>query len=172
MSDLSSWLNDEQTRAALGVSPRTLDRMAKDLRPQRRPVPGRKPERVFDPEVIYQKAPAPPVSVAMQTVAPMSPPTHPLAELAGLPDITWPAIIDMIDHVLQMKTPPSPAMWIRLNEASQLTGLSRTMLRRLIASGDLKAVKDQAIKVRREGLDSIDVSGVLMGGKPKGKGRK
>lgn len=172
--DLSNWLNDAEVCARLGVSPRWIDREADAgrLHPLKRPVKGRRPERVFSTEEVEARIQRPPAEVARrEAVAPNAPPA---AELAGLPEITWPAIFQFMERAIdslgaKLTHPEPPALWVHLKQAAAITGLSVTALRKLIDRGDLVALRDRAIKVRREGLAGIDVAALAMRPKKRGK---
>lgn len=51
---------------------------------------------------------------------------------------------------------PVVRAWLTIPEASEHSGLSQTMIRRLIQSRRLKAFRDRAWKVRRDDLDALD----------------
>jgi len=155
--DLSHWLNDDQVMAQIGISARTLHRQvqAGQWHPQHRPRPGNRPERVFDPEELRDKLPQQPARVVPQSkaVQPISPPVAALAE----PPISWPAIISLVEHFVELHQTKPQALWVKLQEASQITGLSVTFLRRLTKRGKLESVKDRSIKVPRAALDQLDL---------------
>lgn len=170
--DLSKWINDAEVCAWLGISDRTLYREVKSgaLHPQFRPRPGIKPERVFDPEEVRGRLPAPP----MRVMPPVSPHAAGSATLpatippdAALAD-TDVIIARLLDMVAESQRPPKP--WATLEEASAELGLSRAFLRRLVKSGALDAVRDRHVKVRREDLEDLDVSAELL--KPGKKGKR
>lgn len=50
----------------------------------------------------------------------------------------------------------APPEWIGLSEASENAGLSVTLLRRLVATGRLRAVRDGDLKVKRADLANLD----------------
>lgn len=166
-------MNDAQVCEALKISPRELYRRvdAGKLHPHKRPRPGTKPERVFDPEEVDSLKPAP-VAIALRPQEPIPPIPPDSAELAGLPPLTWPAVLDLVQNVVaDLGVAAAPeTVYMRLKEASEVTGLSYKFLRRLVASGDLEAVKDVAIKVRRDALVDLNVQSALM--KPAKKGAK
>jgi hypothetical protein len=176
LPDLSRWLTDAEASARLGLSPRSLDREkdAGRLHPMQRPVPGRRAERVWDPEEIQARMPT--TTRAMQVVSPVPPPMAETSEtsnlaLAGLPAEALPAIIArLLEMVAEANQTPRP--WITLDEASHATGLSRKFLRRLIAQGDLQGIRDVSIKVHRESLEALDVTSALVMPSKKKGGKK
>ena len=177
--NLNTWLTDKEAAARLGVAPRTLDREIErgHLHPQRRPVPGRKPERVWDPEEIQSKMPAPPARVippSSTALAELSGPSNLPASLNGNglipPEAQMAIIARLVEMVADARQTPKP--WITLTEASETTGLTRKLLRRLIANGSLEGIRDVAIKVHRESLETLDVSSEMVKPEKKSRARK
>lgn len=164
--DLSGWLTDTEACARLGISSRTLDREmdAERLHPMKRPVAGRKPERVWDPEEIRARMPTPPMHVMRQSNPSISPALAESSippELGLMPaDQMMPMIARLVEMVAEARQTPKP--WITLKEAAEATGLSRKFLRRLIAHGSLEGVRDISIKVHRESLEELDISSELV----------
>jgi hypothetical protein len=158
--DLSTWLNDEQTCAALGCSVATLDRRVKDevLHPRHRQREGKRPERVFEPAEVAGLRPKPPQSVMTGPIASQVPSIPSLAPaLPEVPqDLVRPLIVELLGMVAGASKPPT--LWTDLDTAAEETGLSRAFLRKMIVSQSLTAVKDGPLKVRRVDLQEMDVS--------------
>lgn len=167
--DLSNWLNSADVQAALGISESTLDREVKAGRwqPRKRFRDGKKPERVFSPDEVYSRVQKPPTELVRQEPIPSIP--SPVTELTEMPPVSWPAIIHLVESLIGTAVPESPKLWVKLKEASEITGLSVTGMRKLIDAGKMLAIKDRSIKVRREGLELLDVSALQM--KPKRRKR-
>ena len=161
--DLSTWLSEDQVSNQLGISSRQLRRERSENRwnTRERTRPGRKPEVVYNPAEVEARMP-PPVQTLMKAApAPThldnpAPTSGLSAELAGLPPITWPAIIDLVESLAQRNKPADPTLYVRLDEASRITGLTVAYLKRLIKAGSLRSIKDIAIKVRRTDLAEMD----------------
>lgn len=176
MIDLSNWLTDAEVCARLGISQATLDRMVKrGLTASKRPIAGRKPERVFAPEDIAARMPQPHANLITAPVPSIPSPVTELRESAegrnGLmvPDQSLMMISHLVDRLIEAKREPPPYM--TLKKASDETGLTRPLLRRLIAEGNLEAVRDVSIKVHRESLENLDLSSELVKPTKKRKAR-
>lgn len=181
--DLSGWLSIDEVADKLGVSIRTIERQrdAGNWQTRLRPRPGAKPQEVFDPQQVEDRVPAPPTSLVRELPPPASAmgqsdvPTIPTA-MAGLSEsVTWAALVAFLDVWIARQQPPVPepqVPWIRLQEASEITGLSKRCLRKIIRNGGLAAIDDMFIKVRRDQLESIDLTSALMPVEKKAKAKK
>jgi hypothetical protein len=156
MTDLSTWLTESEAAECLGISIRTLQRKcAAGEGPERRERqrPGRKPEPVYNPEDVDRLATSPPaVFSSNSAIAPrvgndIAPPGSIIEQLAAA-----------LHKRLQEPPPRPPARWLDLRAASARTGLSVALLRRLIASGRLKVVRDRSLKVLQSDIDNLDNS--------------
>lgn len=162
--DLSKWLTKAETAAILGISERTLDRLGEQGKgPERRlrPRPGKKPEPVYRPEDVQAMAAA---QNKPMIIAPDSPlRTAPAAgSIAPRPPAQPPlgvaeffALVDGIAQKVTAVLPRAEKLWLTLEEAAQVSGLSEAFLRRLVRTGNLPAVRDRAWKVRRSDLANI-----------------
>lgn len=178
LPDLSQWLTDDEAIARLGIGRRSLDRESEGgrLHPMKRPVPGQRAERVWDPAEIDARAPQPPRS--MQVVSTVPPSMSGMSESSHLPALPGSmgaeameaVIMRLVEMVAAASQSPKP--WITLDEASEATGLSRKLLRRLIGNGQLQGVRDVSIKVHRGDLDTLDVSSELVKTAKKGKAKR
>lgn len=185
-TDLSKWLNDDQARAALGVSQRTLHRLVEGerLHPQfRERGGGKKPERVFDPEAIRAQSPTRPAAVVSDAYAltlkeqPLIPP--PMAELAGLlgdeeegigaglEEVGNHLLVALIDRLTQSNAPPKPeppdTTWVRLSDVAKQVQLTKGTLVKVAKAGGMPVVEDHGIfKMRRVDIPAIDFSSQLL----------
>ena len=170
---LEHWLTLAETASRLQRSEKTILRMcaAGELQRRDRPRPGKKPETVIHPadvDRLEQAMRAPHVmpavgsngGAASTALAPIAP-----TALAELPHTTGVAIrtetpmpIDRLLASLSRASAPPP-LWLTIAEASEYSGLSQSLLRRLIANGRLPSIRDRAVKVRRADLDTLDPAG-------------
>jgi hypothetical protein len=161
---LEAWLTTAEVCARLGISESTLDRQVRGDRWQvrLRPRPGKKPERVFAPHEVEARTPKPVTEVVNDPSNSVS-----LTGLQSRPQIpqipqldAWSAIGARLLEAMAARPAapapePAPTLFCTLPEASAISGLSVPCLKRLIASGDLRAIRDRAFKVRREDLKSV-----------------
>jgi excisionase family DNA binding protein len=156
--DLSGWMNADQVCTSLGIAPRTLDRevAANRWQTRLRQRPGKRPERVFDPEEVAGRLPSPPTQlVHVPPIPPMSPPVAQLAQ-SQEPPISRMEIAAMMQAMLASLQPEEKPTHVRIKEASRITGFSVTFIRRAIRDGRLPSVKDGGFKMRRETLETFD----------------
>lgn len=169
--DLSKWLTDEQVSARLGISQRTLFRevAAGKWQPQMRQRDGKRPERVFSPEEVEARMPSPPTVLVRRDPDQMPPMSPEVAEMAELPPVTWPAIVDLVQGVIASASPAPQTVWVKLKEASAITGISVKALIRLVRAGEVPGIFDNAFKLRRDGLENLNVSSLAVKTAKKGK---
>lgn len=156
MTDLSSWLTKAETCERLGISPRTLDRRCEDgTGPQRedRPRTGKKPEAVYNPDDVERlSAPKPHVMAENSALMPRPVPAPQSSEVL-------PLLLDRIALAVERRAPEPapipPALYLTLPQASAYTGLTMAFLRRLIKEGQLQAVRDVSLKMRKIDLDNL-----------------
>jgi excisionase family DNA binding protein len=151
---LAEWLTRAKTAELLDCSEKTVDRLAArgELQRRLRPAPGRRPEPVYHPSDVERLAEGrsrpfvlPPAKAAEQ---------NSLA-VAGQDVLRT---YEILERLLQ---PPAPAkverLWLTVDEASETSGLSRTLLRRAVRGGALRAVRDgRQWKVRAQDLRKFD----------------
>jgi len=149
--DLTVWLNKEQAADALNTSIKTIERMtaAGKLRCAQRPRHGRKPEPVYDPvqlDGLRRQKELLPLTIGDGAT--------PRAMLPASPAFA--------------ASPASNPRYLTLQQASAYSGLSATLLRRMIVDGlrhpigarkeerALPAIRDgREWKIKREDLDKL-----------------
>lgn len=162
---LEAWLSETEAAARLGISERSLRRKTQagegpEKRERRRP--GARPQAVYNPEDVERLAVKPPAVFAPTSrIEPQ--------ESAGqlrLPGDTQPnlSVADILSTLIKarvdaMRRPP--VRFLTMKQAAEATGLSQTLIRRLIASGRLRAIRDGALKVLESDLATLDVAQVL-----------
>jgi len=158
-TDLSTWASKPQAAAALGISERTLDRLiAEGKGPERRlrRREGKRPEPVYNPIDLDTLAAAQPA--LLHPDSPLGRPTTAIAARREYLPPLHPAALALMDRLITMAQPaqPPPARpWLTIPEASAYTGLSGTLLRRLVREKRLPAIRDRAVKLRRSDLDRM-----------------
>ncbi len=182
--DFSSYLSDAEVCGRLGISQDTLDRMVKKgLRAYHRPIPGRRPQRCFDPDDIAARMPQTPAKVVTETVSASAREMRESArELRQSQDGTDPSMM-MIAHLIDVavaarieiaahQEPDPDPMYITLARAAETTGLPVPQLRQVIDQEGLDAIhgKRRAIMVRGDDLAIMDVSSLAV--KPGALGKK
>jgi len=158
-SNLESWLTETEAADMMRISTRTLRRRCVEGEgPERRERqrPGARPEPVYNPEDVARLAATKPVVFSpSSSLAPRPPETLPvlnaLEQLAALL------------HSRMLSPPRPPARWLTLKQARETTGLSIALLKRLIAAGHLRVLRDGAVKVLQADLDVLDNVEVLAG---------
>jgi excisionase family DNA binding protein len=159
MIDLSTWLNKTEAAARLGISERTLDRLAaEDKGPERRlrPRPGKKPEPVFNPDDVAEMAPKEQTHV-VRFAAP-----SPAAEPTPVFPVTLAiAALERIADRVVPRIPPQAKPFLTVAEAASYSGLSESYLRRMVREGRMPYVRDRGYKIRRADLDSFAGVSVL-----------
>jgi hypothetical protein len=175
-TDLSDWLPVLDAAAAIGCSKRTLERrhQAWSIEQRLRRQEGTPPVAVYNPDDVHRiaserhQAPPPFVLGAVQPSGNgngrngrnISIDTSALARQPAADD----PIHQFFAYVLHaLQSPPSPpvaeklaeSLYLNLQQASARSGLSKTYLRRQIASGTLKAVRDRGWRIRRKDLEAL-----------------
>lgn len=180
-TNLSEWLSVNETAGLLGISPRTLQRMvAQGKGPERREreCAGRRPEPVFNPRdvngLVAKKNPprVMPREVAALTAL-NSGMTH--GNLDALRHDGGGGIVPLLSNLLTTAAlrPAGSGKYIDLREASELSGLSITCLRRQIKIGALPSILDRCRKVRKSDLDTFAIVSDSGGnGKVTGAGKR
>jgi excisionase family DNA binding protein len=163
--DLSSWYPQSEAAELLGVSEKTLERMVKKgtgPECQKRRRPGRKPENVYNPgdvdalvaaagRTVFSASSRIGMPAAVATRQPDGIPPA-LAAVLGL----FEKLAGMAVRSRQELAAPAGAIWLTIPQAAAVSGLSQPFLRRCVKRGELRAVRDRAVKVRRADLDNLD----------------
>lgn len=167
--DYATWLTKQQAADAIGVTTKTIERLAQDGQVQqarwRRPSGG--PElAVYHPADIARVAatrrqanPAPFV-VPGTTDLPtnghgMEPHALTLGSSTGptsdelLHALTW-----LMGKVVS-ETSETATLFLTIPEAAAVTGLTQAYLRRRIADGTLPAIRDRSWRIRRRDLETL-----------------
>jgi excisionase family DNA binding protein len=151
----TAWLTKPEALRMLQVSERSLDRLVTrgKVQKQTRPRPGRTPEPVYNRADIER----------ITAVDAFPIPDSGGRELATSP-IPTPGVTAAFAQALAIiegarstaRQPAPPALWCDLETASWQTGLSIRLLRRMIVSGVLPALRDgRAWKICRSDLHAI-----------------
>jgi len=176
-SDLTDWLTKQQAADAIGVSTKAIERFARAKKLEQRFRPqARGPQvAVYHPDDVARLAserqPAPSAFVlpADPMHLPDPAPTNGNGRGASqLARAIAPAVAAPADDPLRAlaaaicafmsqtsETSVSETLFLTIREAAGVTGLSQAYLRRLIAAGTLKAVRDRGWRIRRRDLDLL-----------------
>jgi len=152
--------------AQLGISERSVDRLAESghLQFRMRPRGGIRPERVYNPDQVVARLPPSPSSLVRQSAALAQLVGSSIRSAASVAESSEPQTITAVVQGLlaalkpePIPAPPAPQpLWIGLDAASTVTGLSVTCLRKMIKAGRLNCIRDRAVKVRRSDLDKLE----------------
>jgi hypothetical protein len=164
-ADLSDWLTRSEAARALGVNEHTLRRMTeRGEGPERRdrPRPGRKPEPLYNPDDVDRLVAAKTPARVMATEALATTPDGQLTP--GAQQLL--AILERMAASLAQRPEPRALAapeadrgpWTTLKAASAQSGLSARLLRRLVAAGELPAIRDRAIKVRLGDVSNLSTA--------------
>lgn len=176
-TDLSDWLTIAGAAAAIGVSTRTVERLAraKQLEQRRRPRAGSPDVAVYNPDDVARiaqarrPAPAPFVLPVVPTgngngqglTYKNRPGGLDLDKLAtGGDDPIRQLFAAALRAVLSPPSPPVSEMvaettFVTIREASVLTGLTQAYLRRAIDDQKLPAIRDRGWRIRRRDLEAL-----------------
>jgi hypothetical protein len=151
-ADYSTWPTKQEARQQLGGVPeRTFDRWLAehDVKVFYRKVTGRRPVPVVDPAgiALLQKE--------MIAAAPTLPATQESPGLPVSPQIS-PQWREMAAAFLTQVSPPPQALFLTLEEAEAYSGLTPTLLKRLVNEGTLFGfTRDNGYKISRKSLDAF-----------------
>lgn len=168
--DYSTWLTKDQAAAAIGVTPKSLERWAQvgKLQQATWSPQGRGPARVvYHPDDVARLAqarhgtPAPFVlpAAADLTAPPNGSNGHGGTDLAlatvGSDDPLRLLFAAALRAVMSQTSETPQALFLSLPEAAAFTGLSQACLRRRIDDGTLAAVRDRGWRIRRRDLEAL-----------------
>lgn len=161
-TDISRWMTFDQVTAATGIARRTLEReiAAGKWQTRKRPNPPKKAEVVFDPELVAARIPPPVHSVVRQ-----SDNTAAMAEMDQMP-VTLAGIAEVVAMVCErimgapQAAPDDKPLFVDLEEASRITGLSEGCLWKLIGDNAITCLRyreggRRVTKVRRAELEAF-----------------
>jgi excisionase family DNA binding protein len=173
--DFSTWLTKQQAAAAIGVSTKMVEQLAKDRRLEqaawRRPTGG-PALAVYNPDDVARiaserhPAPAPFVLPAVRDVAGNGTRTRAGNHAPGQEMLLAPAtsadelVREFLHGLLRAATTPptsenSEKLFLTLPEAAAVSGLSQAYLRRLIKDEALPAIRDRGWRIRRKDLEAL-----------------
>jgi len=178
--DLATWLPIADAMAAIGVSKRTIERLAraKQLEQRLRPQDGSPPVAVFSPESVAEEAArrrqSPPPFVLGTVPAGNGNGTgRPVGHIESTPDPSGiqlrpgddPIRLLFAAALKAVLSPPSPPvaervtesrLFLTIDEAAAVSGLSRAYVKRACESGTLKAIRDgRRWRIRRTDLEQL-----------------
>jgi len=160
---LEAWLTEDDAAERLNISVRTLRRKTAagegpEKRERRRP--GVRPEAVYNPDDVARLALTPPTVFAPTSQIGLRAPE---LQKAAPPQIAVFEQLASLLHTRVLAQPRPTARWMTMKQAAEATGLSVTLIRRLIASGRLRAIRDGALKVLEADLANLDNVAELAG---------
>ena len=167
--DYSDWLTKDEAAAIIGVTPKTVTRMALagQIQQGRWQREGRGPTlAVFHPEDVRRIALArrsgPPAPFLVPgEVAPTNGNGHhggqALAIAPGAPPAGDDLLHALVTAAMQAmsRTSRTSALFRTLPEASAFTGLTQAFLKRMIDAGTLTAIRDRGWRIRRKDLEAL-----------------
>jgi len=153
--DLSAWLTKTEVAQLLGVTERTVDRYVGDGQINRayRRVPGRREMPVFHPGDVDR------IRTATVEMQPFVMPNEPAPMVRGalVPaagGMGWTAGRRLLLAPAAQPAPEPSPLFVSIEEAARLTGLSKALLHRLCMGRLIPSVRDVSWKIHREWLDT------------------
>ena len=167
--DYSGWYTKQQAAEAIGVTTKTVERMAQDGQLQqarRRGTASGQKIAVYHPGDVDRIASArrPGLSPFVLPAGSDVPTNGKHHHAPGALAIAPPASIGSGEELLHAfaaalrtmsETSQTLTLFVTLPEAAEYSGLSQACLRRKIASGTLKAERDRGWKIRRKDLEAL-----------------
>jgi len=149
--DLVEWKSKAEAAAILECSEKTIERMVgrKEIERQDRRIPGRKSLPVYNPKDIERLREKSAVVEAFP-VKGQGNGNALVKQKRGVGDLA--ALIDLFGDRERPRVAVNEKLYLSLDEAVELSGLSRAFLLRQIKGGELKAIKDRGWKIRRSEL--------------------
>ena len=174
MSNLSDWLSIAEAAKAIGVSTRTVERLARarQLEHRLRPQAGSPAIAVYNPadvaRIASERSPAPPPFVLGAVTPGGSANGNGQGAELTKGSFLNPGGDDPIRQLFAaalraVLSPPSPSLsgtvseklFLTIAEAAAASGLSQACLRRLIADKTLPAIRDRGWRIRRRDLELL-----------------
>jgi hypothetical protein len=139
------WLTKQEAAKIIGCSIRSVERLVEKgaIKQKFLRVTNRRPIAVLDPAGVDK---------AKQQTLEKMPPAITEEMTALLPRVVQPDLLTTLSHSLAAIQGKELKMFLTLDEASALTGLTVGRLKRLRKEGKLPAIVDGEIKVRRTDL--------------------
>jgi excisionase family DNA binding protein len=156
--DLTHWRTKTAAAIAIGVSSKTVEKLAAEgkLQTARRPLAGSPPQIVYHPDDVQREAEA--------QRAKMQPGAFKMPQLSELPE-ALPEVaskpLGQLSHLLaealrEAFQKPPERLFLTVREASHLTGLTQRYLREQIAAGSLEGIRDgRRLRIRRKDLEGL-----------------
>jgi hypothetical protein len=159
--DLSSWLSKAQAAEALGVSTKTVEKLAEDkvIQKQTWRRAGKPAIAVYHPDDV-QRERKKRNPEAEPFVVPADAPEQagPGTALMKTPTVAAEAFMAALSEAIRR---PQDAIrlterhYLNLKQASELSGLSQALLMRKIKAQELAAIKDVSWKIKRSDLEKL-----------------
>jgi hypothetical protein len=153
-SDLSTWLTKRQAAHALATSEKTVDRYVTQglLQVAYRPTPGQRPAAVYPPDQVKEL-----VAKYRRVIVAEEMPATAAVERSGSGSEAQALTLyaAMLQQLVQRPADPPAPLWVTLDQAAAISGLSVGYLRRAIKEGQLAAVRDRNWKVRIADLQKL-----------------
>lgn len=158
-----AWISKAEAMKALNKSERSIDRMVKAGKIERRerPRPPKAPEPIFSRADVEREGAVTGFLIsepeADSRVSPQPPMSRGHGELGALAQMLMAFIAHVQARPERLALPPAPLpQWLGIKASAQYTGLSKQLIRRLIRAGKLPALRDgQTWKIRREDLEAL-----------------
>ena len=152
--DLADWKTKVEAAAILECSEKTIERMAERREVERRVRrTGTRPRPVYNPKDIEQRREQNEAVEAFPVVKRQGN-GNALVKRNGGEDSFSP-VIDLAAAMQRPRVKVNEKFYLTLDEAVELSGLSRAYLLRQIKAGELKAIKDRGWKIRRSELEHV-----------------
>lgn len=179
--DFSTWLTKDQAAARIGVSTKTVEKLAQDGKLQQaswKRATGGPARVVYHPDDVARLATErrpgaapfvlPPESAGTAGTAPqhgggggppaqagagaLAPVVPPTDEMLRMAAVFAAAVRAVTSQSSQKGDGP---VFLTLEEAAAFTGLSQGCLRRMVDNGTLTAVRDRGLRLRRRDLEAL-----------------
>src|SRR5208283_3021168 len=148
--NLSTWLSKADVARRLGVSEKTVERLAKrrELHKRKLKIPGRPALPVFNPDDVAR--------LEKQSLQPRPGASGMALAAIRKPDVALAVLLDAIGaRKSSTELPSAPNAYLSIRQASLYIGRTQSCIRRAIAEGKLPAVKDRGWRVRKADLDKL-----------------
>lgn len=175
--EYATWLTKQQAAEAIGVSTKTIEQLAKDGQLQQavyRPHNRGAAKAVYHPDDVARiaqarrTAPAPFVLPADVTNVSTGNGNHAQIQRSTPKDVT-PTGEDVLRLVFAAalralasetsqtseNSEKSPALFLTIQEAAAVTGLTQAYLRRQLEAGTLTGIRDRGWRIRRKDLEAL-----------------